>query len=291
MPANSPRSMQEQQSAGRATSSVHGVSEKITFFLLVLALTLMFSKFFLHPGVHDQLLHVVRDPKNSGVSVPGSQMYLVSFLPAAVAVGTIVGGPVGDVKIGRKRVIWISILGMAPFALLLPFANLLWTAVLSVIIGLYHGVRVSSHFGLRHRNCCPEKVGNHRRTVFRLRSLAWRALGSGGAGEELADATSISVRDQSPRSLPAVDRVADRVICPILKIMIARRNRNEPARWGFCFLNPTTILQTTPAQTVWRRRAAGRRSIAGPMNLMGRPSSFGSPPPCRLCPSRRAWSR
>jgi len=59
-------------------------------------------------------------------------MYL--FCSSRVALGTIIGGPVGD-KIGRKQVIWISILGMAPFALLMPFANLFWTAVLSVVIG------------------------------------------------------------------------------------------------------------------------------------------------------------
>ena len=53
----------------------------------------------------------------------------------AGAIGTLVGGPLGD-RIGRKQVIWLSILGIAPFALLLPHANLLWTAVLSAVIGL-----------------------------------------------------------------------------------------------------------------------------------------------------------
>ena len=52
-----------------------------------------------------------------------------------MAAGTIIGGPIGD-KIGRKYVIWVSILGVAPFTLLLPHANLMWTSVLSVIIGL-----------------------------------------------------------------------------------------------------------------------------------------------------------
>jgi FSR family fosmidomycin resistance protein-like MFS transporter len=53
----------------------------------------------------------------------------------SVAVGTLIGGPVGD-YIGRKRVIWFSILGVAPFTLLLPYANLFWTGVLTVVIGL-----------------------------------------------------------------------------------------------------------------------------------------------------------
>lgn len=68
------------------------------------------------------------------VSVDTAQMYLFLFL-AAVAAGTFAGGPIGD-RIGRKRVIWVSILGAAPFTLALPYADLAWTAVLSVVIGL-----------------------------------------------------------------------------------------------------------------------------------------------------------
>ncbi|GGY31237.1 MFS transporter [Pseudoduganella albidiflava] len=68
------------------------------------------------------------------VSVDTAQMYLFLFL-AAVAAGTFAGGPIGD-RIGRKRVIWASILGAAPFTLALPYADLAWTAVLSVVIGL-----------------------------------------------------------------------------------------------------------------------------------------------------------
>ncbi|WP_276529384.1 MFS transporter [Pseudoduganella dura] len=68
------------------------------------------------------------------VSVDTAQMYLFLFL-AAVAAGTFAGGPIGD-RIGRKRVIWVSILGAAPFTLALPYVDLGWTAVLSVVIGL-----------------------------------------------------------------------------------------------------------------------------------------------------------
>jgi FSR family fosmidomycin resistance protein-like MFS transporter len=68
------------------------------------------------------------------VSVNTAQMYLFLFL-AAVAAGTFAGGPIGD-RIGRKRVIWVSILGAAPFTLALPYMDLTWTAVLSVVIGL-----------------------------------------------------------------------------------------------------------------------------------------------------------
>jgi FSR family fosmidomycin resistance protein-like MFS transporter len=68
------------------------------------------------------------------VSVQSAQLYLFAFL-GAVAAGTIIGGPVGD-RIGRKYVIWCSILGVLPFTLALPYMNLFWTGVLSVVIGL-----------------------------------------------------------------------------------------------------------------------------------------------------------
>jgi FSR family fosmidomycin resistance protein-like MFS transporter len=69
-----------------------------------------------------------------GLSVPSAQLYLFAF-SLAVAVGTVLGGPVGD-RLGRKRVIWFSILGTLPFTLLLPYASLFWTGPLVVIIGL-----------------------------------------------------------------------------------------------------------------------------------------------------------
>ena len=69
-----------------------------------------------------------------GVTVRASQFFLFAFLFAS-ALGILLGGPIGD-KVGRKYVIWGSILGAAPFSLIMPHANLLWTAVLSVIIGL-----------------------------------------------------------------------------------------------------------------------------------------------------------
>ena len=68
------------------------------------------------------------------VSVQESQLYLFIFL-VATAIGTLIGGPVGD-RVGRKYVIWASILGAAPFCLLMPHANLMWTIILSFCVGL-----------------------------------------------------------------------------------------------------------------------------------------------------------
>jgi MFS transporter, FSR family, fosmidomycin resistance protein len=69
-----------------------------------------------------------------GLSVQSAQIHLFVFL-GAVAAGTFAGGPIGD-RFGRKPVIWFSILGAFPFALMLPYASLFWTGVLSVAIGL-----------------------------------------------------------------------------------------------------------------------------------------------------------
>src|SRR5690606_28622863 len=69
-----------------------------------------------------------------GLSIQQSQLFLFVFL-GSVALGTFTGGPVGD-RIGRKAVIWVSFLGVAPFALALPYANLFWTGVLASLIGL-----------------------------------------------------------------------------------------------------------------------------------------------------------
>jgi FSR family fosmidomycin resistance protein-like MFS transporter len=90
------------------------------------------------------------------VSVRDAQLYLAVFL-FAIAAGTLIGGPVGD-RIGRKYVIWFSILGVTPFTLLMPYANLLWTCVLSIFIG----VILSSAFSailVYAQELLPGKVG------------------------------------------------------------------------------------------------------------------------------------
>lgn len=69
-----------------------------------------------------------------GLSIQDSQFYLFGFL-ASVAAGTLIGGPLGD-RFGRKYIIWISILGAAPFTLLFPYADLFWTGILALIIGI-----------------------------------------------------------------------------------------------------------------------------------------------------------
>jgi FSR family fosmidomycin resistance protein-like MFS transporter len=121
--------------------------------LVVLAL-LVFSKYIYMSSLTSYYTFYLID--KFGVSVANAQMYLFLFL-AAVAAGTFMGGPIGD-RIGRKRVIWISILGAAPFTLALPYVNLFWTAVLTVVIGFV----ISSAFSaivVFAQELIPGKVG------------------------------------------------------------------------------------------------------------------------------------
>ncbi len=99
--------------------------------LMVLGV-LILSKYFYLASLNNYFTFYLIE--RFGLSIPAAQLYLFLFL-AAVAVGTLIGGPVGD-RIGRKRVIWASILGVAPFTLLLPHVDLWWTAVLVAIIGV-----------------------------------------------------------------------------------------------------------------------------------------------------------
>jgi len=103
----------------------------VVLSMLVL-LVLIFSKFFYLSSLSSYYIFYLMH--RFQLSVQSAQLHLFAFL-LAVAIGTITGGPIGD-RIGRKRVIWFSILGAAPFALVMPYANLAWTGILTFIIGL-----------------------------------------------------------------------------------------------------------------------------------------------------------
>jgi FSR family fosmidomycin resistance protein-like MFS transporter len=99
---------------------------------LAVLCTLIFSKFFYLASIKNFYTFYLM--QTFGVSTGASEILLFVFL-ASVACGVMIGGPIGD-RVGRKAVIWVSILGVAPFTLALPYANLLWTGILSVFIGL-----------------------------------------------------------------------------------------------------------------------------------------------------------
>lgn len=112
------------------------VQSKLHGRQLVIALSticvLMFAKFTYIASISNYFTFYLMHKFH--ISLQSAQLHLFAFL-AAVALGTFAGGPIGD-KIGRKAVIWVSFVGMAPFALMMPFANLFWTTVLSVMTGL-----------------------------------------------------------------------------------------------------------------------------------------------------------
>ena len=93
---------------------------------------LMFAKFTYISSISNYYTFYLMDKFQ--LSLQQSQLYLFAFL-GAVALGTFVGGPIGD-RIGRKAVIWMSFMGMAPFALMMPYANLLWTCIFAMLAGL-----------------------------------------------------------------------------------------------------------------------------------------------------------
>ncbi len=115
----------------RAAPPDNGLSRRRIALTLGVLLLLITSKYFYLASLTSYYTFYLME--HFGLGVQSAQLHLFIFL-FAVAAGTVLGGPIGD-RIGRKQVIWFSILGVAPFTLLLPHANLLWTSVLSFIIG------------------------------------------------------------------------------------------------------------------------------------------------------------
>src|SRR5690606_15307321 len=120
--------------ARKATTSIisSNLSKGKVISAVAILLILIFSKYFYMASLTSYFTFYMMDKFQ--VSVQSSQIYLFIFL-FSIAAGTLAGGPIGD-RVGRKYVIWFSILGTAPFALLLPYANLFWTVILIVPIGV-----------------------------------------------------------------------------------------------------------------------------------------------------------
>ena len=168
---------------------------------IVVLLVLIFSKYFYMASLTSYYTFYLMDKFD--VSVQESQLYLFVFL-FAVAAGTMIGGPVGD-RIGRKYVIWISILGASPFTLALPYANLLWTVILSFVIG----VIIASAFSailVYAQELLPGNVGMVSGLFFGF------AFGMGGIGSavlgKLADSRGIDYVYHLCAFLPLIGIVA-----------------------------------------------------------------------------------
>ena len=182
---------------GVATSSADSLPKGHVARGIAVLLALIFSKYVYLASLTSYftfyLIH------RFGVSVQTSQLHLFVFL-AAVAVGTIVGGPLGD-RFGRKYVIWLSILGALPFTLLLPRVGLFWTGPLTVVIGLI----IASAFPaivVFAQELVPGKVGMISGLFFGF------SFGMGGLGAAVlgwfADQTSIEMVYRFCAFLPAI---------------------------------------------------------------------------------------
>jgi len=171
-------------------------TKRVSLSIAVLVL-LIFSKYFYLASLTSYYTFYLMSKFH--VPVRNAQIHLFVFL-AAVAAGTIIGGPVGD-RIGRKYVIWVSILGVLPFTLILPYANLLWTGVLSVVIGLILASAFSAIL-VYAQELIPGRLGMISGLFFGF------AFGMGGLGAallgRLADMTNISFVYHVCSFLPAL---------------------------------------------------------------------------------------
>lgn len=184
-----------QKSGATAEATGNGLSQTRILVSLGILLVLIFSKYFYMAGMSSYFTFYLIDKFH--LTVQQSQIHLFIFL-ASVAAGTLLGGPLGD-RFGRKYIIWISILGVAPFTLLLPHVNLFWTGVLSVIIGIILASAFSAIL-VYAQELVPGKVGMIAGLFFGF------AFGMGGLGSallgKLADATSINYVFQVCAYLP-----------------------------------------------------------------------------------------
>ena len=162
----------------------HHLSPRRVVFAILVLVALVFSKYFYIASLTSYYTFYLISRFH--ISVASAQLHLF-VLFGAIAAGTLIGGPIGD-RIGRKYVIWVSILGALPFTLLMPWANLFWTGVLSVFIG----VIIASAFSailVYAQELVPGRIGMISGLFFGL------AFGMGGIGAavlgKLADMTSI----------------------------------------------------------------------------------------------------
>ena len=172
-------------SAARRRPRALGYPRPVVRRAMLVLIALTFSK-FVYMGAYSSYFTFYLI-EHFDLSVANAQISLFMFL-AAVALGTIIGGPIGD-RIGRKRVIWVSILGVAPIALLIPYVGLAGTIALSALAGLI----LASAFPaiiVYAQDLMPEKVGMVAGLFFGL-AFGMGALGAAAIGM-IADVTSIT---------------------------------------------------------------------------------------------------
>ncbi|AWG26894.1 MFS transporter [Flavobacterium kingsejongi] len=184
------------------------LSKNKIIWSVVILLVLIFSKYFYMASMSSYFTFYLIEKFH--LSVQDAQFHLFLFL-GAVAAGTLIGGPLGD-KFGRKYIIWFSILGAAPFTMMLPYADLFWTGVLSVIIGIIIASAFSAIL-VYAQELLPKNVGMVSGLFFGF------AFGMGGLGSallgNLADHTSIDYVYHLCAYLPLIGVIA--IFLPNLK--------------------------------------------------------------------------
>jgi FSR family fosmidomycin resistance protein-like MFS transporter len=192
-----------------------GLSRGRVVSAIAVLIALVFSKYFYLASFTSYYTFYLMTRFHLGVR--SSQIHLFAFL-GAVAAGTLIGGPIGD-RIGRKTVIWCSILGVLPLTMLLPYANLFWTSVLSVLVGL----GLASAFPailVYAQELVPGRVGMISGLFFGF------AFGMGGIGAailgRIADATSILSVYKICAYLPAIGLLAGFLPKPPRPMLISK---------------------------------------------------------------------
>ena len=191
------RIQRQAATAARGGDARHGLPRPRVLAALAILLVLVFSKNVYLASISSYYTFFLIE--KFGVSVQAAQIHLFVFL-GAVAAGTIIGGPVGD-RLGRKWVIWASILGVLPFTLALPYVNLFWTGVLSVVIGVVLASAFSAIIVFA-QELVPGRIGMVSGLFFGF------AFGTAGIGAallgDLADRTGIEFVYRLCSYLPAL---------------------------------------------------------------------------------------
>jgi MFS transporter, FSR family, fosmidomycin resistance protein len=185
------------RSPGRYTAGRPVLSRRRIGWSIAILLAVIFSKAFYTTSLNSYYTFYLISKFD--LSVESAQIYLFAFL-ASVALGTLIGGPVGD-RIGRKAVIWVSIVGVLPFTLMLPYANLFWTGILTVVIGMTLA-SASSAIIVYALELVPGRIGMVAGLFFGL-SFGMAGIGAAVLGR-VADATSIDNVYQLCAFLPAI---------------------------------------------------------------------------------------
>jgi len=210
-------------SRGRSHDAHHHLSRRQVAWAIVVLLLLIFSKYIYLASL--SVYYTFYLISKFHVSVKTAQLLLFAFL-GAVAAGTIIGGPVGD-RLGRKYVIWVSILGVLPFTLILPYANLVWTGVLTVIIGIILASAFSAIL-VYAQELLPGNVGMVSGLFFGF------AFGIGGVGAavlgQLADHTSVDFVYRLCSFMPAIGILT--AFLPNLETRRSHAGEAKPGRGG-----------------------------------------------------------